>query len=381
MPDAPSNICEYLNEEGYNPSSPTRSRQIAKYIVEDLINYNERLEKDAKKGKVVYETEYEIAPSVKPKIVIGTVNEPEPPEDGQILQTSPDHIWCAISHATIMTRHSQNLNNRISEARLISFESHEIDQKIITASFILTNIAKEVDFEHISGTRTHSNIGKDIQKIINRFGSIEGSPRDNTSRPDAVGCIVLDYDGAMAEQCDESPAPQEGDQLYYPDFVAKISNEVDSRFYDLPSPVNADPSELIQFGEGRTVDFKSELDHPKSLVSEAAAFLNTEGGVILLGINDDGTTEGLDDIDHTHNRVSSALYEHLDGDIIYETKRVDVEGEDVLMIRLPKSRDKLFEVDGKFFIRVGESKKSMRFDVLESHFAKLFHQNPERLFE
>jgi hypothetical protein len=381
MHDTPQKVCEYLNDQGYNPNSPTRSRRIARFVIEDLLEYNNRLEEDAENGKIVYETEHEIAPSVKPKLVIGTVNDPEPPDNGSISQTAPDQIWCAMSYASIMTRHNQNLNNRISEARLISFESFELDSNIVTASFVLTNIAGRVDFDHVDGERTHSNVEREVKRIRDRFGSIEGPPRENSSRPDAVGCVVLAYDGDSAEQYEEDPAPLDGDQLFYPDFVSKISNEIDSRFYNMPSPVNADPDELINFGEGRTIEFKSKLDHTKSLAAEASAFLNTEGGAILLGINDDGSVEGLESIDKTHSKATNTLYDHLDGDIVYETERANLDDEDVLIIRLPRSRDRLYEVDGKFFIRVGESKKSMRFDVLESHFVELFQQNPERLFE
>lgn len=380
MTDAPEKISTYLNDEGYNPYSPTRSRIFSKYIVEDILDYNPRLEEDAESGAVVYDIEYEIAPSVTPKLVLGTVNEPEPPTSGPIEQTAPDQIWCAMSYASIMTQHNQNTNNRVSEARLISFEAYEMDPQIVTASLVLTNIAEDVDFDHLSRIRTHPNVENDVRRIIDRFGSIEGSPRENTRRPDSVGCIVIDFDGTNSSVYLSTPAPEEGDQLFYPDFVAKISNEIDSRFYDLPHPVNASPEELITFGEGRTIDFKSRIGHPQSLASEAAAFMNTDGGVILLGINDDSTIEGLDDIDRTHNRVSSALYDHLDGDISYETERVILGGEDVLMIRLPKSRERLYEVDGKFYLRVGESKKAMRFDVLRSHFINLFQDNPEQLF-
>jgi ATP-dependent DNA helicase RecG len=51
--------------------------------------------------------------------------------------------------------------------------------------------------------------------------------------------------------------------------------------------------ELIRNGENSRVEFKRDDDHPDSLATEMAALLNLEGGVILLGVEDDGRITGL----------------------------------------------------------------------------------------
>jgi ATP-dependent DNA helicase RecG len=51
--------------------------------------------------------------------------------------------------------------------------------------------------------------------------------------------------------------------------------------------------ELIANGENSRVEFKRDDIHPVSLASEMAALLNLEGGVILLGVEDDGRIAGL----------------------------------------------------------------------------------------
>lgn len=53
--------------------------------------------------------------------------------------------------------------------------------------------------------------------------------------------------------------------------------------------------ELISRGENETLEFK-EAGHdslPSSLFDTICAFLNTEGGIILLGVNDDGEISGV----------------------------------------------------------------------------------------
>ena len=51
--------------------------------------------------------------------------------------------------------------------------------------------------------------------------------------------------------------------------------------------------EKIYLGEDATIEFKSELPHRNSLADEIAAFANAKGGVILIGINNDGEIIGI----------------------------------------------------------------------------------------
>lgn len=52
-------------------------------------------------------------------------------------------------------------------------------------------------------------------------------------------------------------------------------------------------AELIRNGENSGVDFKRDDVPPEKLAKVAAAFLNLEGGYILLGVEDDGNVSGL----------------------------------------------------------------------------------------
>ena len=52
---------------------------------------------------------------------------------------------------------------------------------------------------------------------------------------------------------------------------------------------------LISQGEGISLEFKKAKNNlPESLFETICAFLNRNGGVVLLGVNDDGTVEGID---------------------------------------------------------------------------------------
>lgn len=50
---------------------------------------------------------------------------------------------------------------------------------------------------------------------------------------------------------------------------------------------------LVSLGEGLTLEFKRKATHPEKVVREMIAFANAHGGILLVGIGDDGTIPGL----------------------------------------------------------------------------------------
>jgi Putative DNA-binding domain len=50
---------------------------------------------------------------------------------------------------------------------------------------------------------------------------------------------------------------------------------------------------LVSRGEGLTLEFKRKATYPEKVVREMIALANTKGGIVLIGIGDDGTVPGL----------------------------------------------------------------------------------------
>jgi predicted HTH transcriptional regulator len=55
----------------------------------------------------------------------------------------------------------------------------------------------------------------------------------------------------------------------------------------------SDLKEIIRKGENETVEFKLKANHPEKIVREMVAFANTNGGKLLIGIDDNGQMKGL----------------------------------------------------------------------------------------
>jgi len=52
---------------------------------------------------------------------------------------------------------------------------------------------------------------------------------------------------------------------------------------------------LVSSGEGINIEFKQKLTDPDKILKEMAAFANTKGGYLLVGVTDNGTIPGIRD--------------------------------------------------------------------------------------
>ena len=62
----------------------------------------------------------------------------------------------------------------------------------------------------------------------------------------------------------------------------------------LSSMSKADLINLVERGESSFLEFKQKVASPEKLAREIAAFANSEGGIILVGVGDKGELIGLE---------------------------------------------------------------------------------------
>ena len=51
--------------------------------------------------------------------------------------------------------------------------------------------------------------------------------------------------------------------------------------------------DILRNGENSAVEFKRDVITPEQLAKELVAFSNFDGGMVLLGVEDDGTISGI----------------------------------------------------------------------------------------
>ena len=118
-----------------------------------------------------------------------------------------------------------------------------------------------------------------------------------------------------------------------------------------------DLKQRIAQGENTTTEFKENFD--QEVIETAAAFANTDGGIILIGVSDKQEIRGITIGKETLRNWSNQILQATEPRVVIEIKSVAVEGKSVLLIHIAESSIKPVAVRGRCYRRVGNSNRVM----------------------
>lgn len=114
---------------------------------------------------------------------------------------------------------------------------------------------------------------------------------------------------------------------------------------------------LCESGEGENLEFKRQLPaQARDFAKEIAALASTAGGMILLGVDDDGTLVGVEGAQSASVRdelrarivgISQTVAPPVRPELLWAT----AQGVAVLVVRVAKGAEPLYFVDGRAYIR------------------------------
>ena len=123
----------------------------------------------------------------------------------------------------------------------------------------------------------------------------------------------------------------------------------------------SDLRKLIAGGEDSVRQFKADVTNADSLASEMAAFANSSGGTILIGVADDGSTPGLSpkDVSRINQLISNAASQLVRSPLTVRTENVPLgSGSVVILLSVPKGIDKpYFDKNGVIWLKIGADKR------------------------
>ena len=123
--------------------------------------------------------------------------------------------------------------------------------------------------------------------------------------------------------------------------------------------------EKIMLGEDSTIEFKREMPHRDSLADEIAAFANSQGGVILIGVDDYREIVGLElqELHRVEKIVIEICEDSIEPAVPIFTEKLQINEKNLLKIEVPRS---LFvhKTPNGYFARQGSSKREMPTDQL-----------------
>jgi hypothetical protein len=141
-----------------------------------------------------------------------------------------------------------------------------------------------------------------------------------------------------------------------------------------------DIADLISDGEGQAVDFKDygsvdSADLQRDLARHIAAFATSGGGVLLIGVRNDGAISGISGADSVEgrDRWRKALFAASRGvkpAIIVAPEFVDADGAPVLAVRIPRGREPVYYFSNRPYVRDGQASRPAEPDEVKALYMK-----------
>lgn len=120
--------------------------------------------------------------------------------------------------------------------------------------------------------------------------------------------------------------------------------------------------EIISRGEDSKHQFKRNFDNDKKLAEEIIAFSNTLGGIIVIGVNDDGSIFGLsdDDIRRLNKMISNTASDNVRPPVNPFVENVLIQGKIVMVLTISEGISKPYmSNDGAIIVKNGADKRKV----------------------
>lgn len=137
---------------------------------------------------------------------------------------------------------------------------------------------------------------------------------------------------------------------------------------------------LIPAGEGQAVDFKDygsvdSADLQRDLARHIAAFATSGGGVLLIGVRDDGAITGINGADSVEgrDRWRKAIYaasRAVKPAIIVASEFIEENSATVLAVRIPRGREPVYYYSNRPYIRDGQASRPAEPDEVKSLYTR-----------
>jgi len=121
--------------------------------------------------------------------------------------------------------------------------------------------------------------------------------------------------------------------------------------------------QIIKKGESSKVQFKERLPHPDTFAHELIAFSNSQGGIIVIGVNDKtGSLHGLafSEIQQINQQIVNIASQKVYPPVYLTTDTVTVNDNNVLVINVDEGLSKPYkDANGTIYLKNGSDKRKV----------------------
>jgi predicted HTH transcriptional regulator len=119
--------------------------------------------------------------------------------------------------------------------------------------------------------------------------------------------------------------------------------------YDLfpvRSPLSLqDLKNLVKTGESLFLEFKRTIPSPEKIAREICAFANSNGGTLIIGVDDDGSLVGVESYYEQHFLLTEATHYLLKPAIEPHVEIVPFKNREIVLVKIEEAEDKPVFVD------------------------------------
>ncbi len=101
-----------------------------------------------------------------------------------------------------------------------------------------------------------------------------------------------------------------------------------------------DLKNLIRSGEGLLLEFKRAISSPEKIAREIAAFANTHGGHLIVGVDDDHTITGVESYHEQDFFLEQAAHELCTPALVYSMEVIPYYSRDILLVQIKEAEKK-----------------------------------------
>src|SRR3954453_13909114 len=115
---------------------------------------------------------------------------------------------------------------------------------------------------------------------------------------------------------------------------------------------------LVRGGEDSYLELKVKLSNVEKITQEIVALANTEGGVIIFGVNDQLRVEGVDDSEGVQSELVRICREEINPPLVPFIDRIAFDnGRRIVALDIEGKRRPYRTRDGRFYLRIGSEKR------------------------
>ncbi|WP_440062105.1 RNA-binding domain-containing protein [Pseudomonas syringae] len=120
---------------------------------------------------------------------------------------------------------------------------------------------------------------------------------------------------------------------------------------------------LLLLGESQNLELKARVS-TSICGRHVCAFLNSQGGYLLCGVDSDGQILGVDDAQRAAQKMETQLKTQIQPPVLFSVEVQEIDDRQVLVIEVPSGKDVPYAFRNDIYIRHGESTVKASIDVI-----------------